>query len=259
MDYYKNRKALSAAAQKHHQMAVRDYAEKIRWSVEHTIVYGGDAKMPTPSASTETPKVLFISADSVYATAKATKEFAGKKVAVLNFASYQNPGGKYLEGSSAQEEMLCHASTLYECLDAQRGYYDWNKQHKNHALYTDRALYIPSVSFKWDEYVCEADVITCAAPNRTAYTKYFSDPDADQKNTAAMRSRITFIKAIAEENHVDVLILGAFGCGVFGQDQDEVAALFQEVFRNSSVPVLVFAVPAGINAKNAEAFRRLFG
>ena len=33
---------------------------------------------------------------------------------------------------------------------------------------------------------------------------------------------------IAKENHVGTLILGAFGCGVFGQDAGEVAEIFKE-------------------------------
>ena len=36
-----------------------------------------------------------------------------ERLAALNFASFKNPGGMYMEGSSAQEESLCHYSILY--------------------------------------------------------------------------------------------------------------------------------------------------
>ena len=102
---------------------------------------------------------------------------AGKRVAVLNFASSTNPGGGVTYGSSAQEECLCRCSTLYHCLDIDMM---WDKFYKPHRkagdpLYNDDCLYTPGVTvFKSDISFPErmeekdwyqVDVITCAAPN----------------------------------------------------------------------------------------------
>lgn len=85
-----------------------------------------------------------------------------KRTAILNFASYKNAGGMFLQGSSAQEESLCHASFLYNVLSEFKDYYAWNDKHKNRALYENRALYSPDVVFTndsvgtlcWCNYMC---------------------------------------------------------------------------------------------------------
>ena len=55
---------------------------------------------------------------------------------------------------------------------------------------------------------------------------------------------------IANENQIDTLILGAYGCGVFGQNPKKVASLFLEC-APGKVKTIIFAVPQG---KNYESF-----
>ena len=68
------------------------------------------------------------------------------RVAILNFASYKNPGGMFLNGSIAQEEALCHASNgvLFEVLSSEKvfdAFYEQNRKMLNRALYHDNLLY----------------------------------------------------------------------------------------------------------------------
>lgn len=64
---------------------------------------------------------------------------------------------------------------------------------------------------------------------------------------------------IAEENDVKTLILGAYGCGVFGQDAKEVAGIFKKFLTtmHTSFDTVVFAVPDGMNG-NYREFARVF-
>lgn len=173
------------------------------------------------------------------------------KVAVLNFASYRNPGGRFIDGSNAQEECLCHESNLYNILRNFTSYYKDNNSNPNRNLYTDRALYSPDVIFNKGDNIVKADVITCAAPNWTAAKKWNVSPI---ENALVLAQRIQFIKDIAELEKVDVLILGAWGCGVFGQNPQTVAKLFNFIFRDTKIKNIFYAIPKGLNSYNFDSF-----
>ena len=248
MNYWASRDRNIKAAQAHHEEMLKKYPWEIADSIDETIVYGGDGRVLEGRESvSRSHTAMFCDKDTVSALIDEGHDNPGEKIVVLDFASYQNPGGKFLEGSSAQEESLCHASTLFECLSAQKNYYDYNKLHKNYSLYTDRALYVPDVIFesKTGENVV-SDVIACAAPNRRAYAKHFSTefPDFDKRNREATASRIRFIRDIAEENRADVLILGAFGCGAFQNPPTIVAEAMARAAEkyNHAFEIIEFAV-----------------
>lgn len=179
-----------------------------------------------------------------------------------------SPGGKFLEGSSAQEESLCLRSNLYALLSRREDYYAWNREHKNRALYTNRALYFQDVRFYAEgaeasgrlaeSVLC--GVITCAAPNKYAARKYCHVTDVE--NTKALMSRCRFVFDVARNNEVKILILGAFGCGVFGQDAREVASIFCKLLlsENWGFESVRFAIPKrGETDENWNAFVKVFG
>ena len=177
--------------------------------------------------------------------------------AVLNFASYNNPGGNFINGSKAQEECLCHESYLYNVLKGRIGYYKINHKNKNRSLYTDRALYSPNVRFTKECKDVFCDVITCAAPNKTAAQKYYNV--SDEENSEVLKERIEFVLKIAQDNGVDNLILGAYGCGVFGQDPLEVAKIFKEFLsgKYKCFNKVIFAIPNKLEV-NYRCFQRIF-
>lgn len=71
-----------------------------------------------------------------------------------------------------------------------------------------------------------------------------------------MARRVDFVISIAEEQKCDTVILGAWGCGVFGQDPAVVARLFKERLKKSSLKRAVFAIPG--NNRNYTEFEKTF-
>ncbi len=191
------------------------------------------------------------------AIAENKMEHPDEKTAVLNFASYKEPGGRFIDGCMAQEEALCHASALYNVLKCSYSCYEWNRQHLNRALYLNRGIYSPEVPFVFGGTMVKCDVITVAAPNKNAAQKYCKV--TDEENSLVLRGRVRFVLDIAEANQVDTLILGAYGCGVFGQDPKEVAEIFLELLESGKYGFrkVVFPIPAGKDG-NLAAFQEVF-
>ena len=169
-------------------------------------------------------------------------------IGVLNFASFTSPGGGFLNGQMAQEEHLCHNSNLYERLSIESEYYAYNVKHKNNGAYENRAIFSYDVNFidpDRPDHEYMVDVITCAAPNKSVIKYHPLQWD----NTEVLKNRIEFILNIAQAEDLQILILGAWGCGVFGQDPVEVAKLFKEQLTSGkyNFEKVIFAIPTGFN------------
>ncbi|MCR4743374.1 MAG: TIGR02452 family protein [Treponema sp.] len=193
----------------------------------------------------------------------------GKKVAVLNFANAFNPGGGVLYGSRAQEESLCRISNLYDCITDPQMIKEFYTPHRNSLddLANDDAIYSPDIIvFKSDvslpnmrpqEEWFKADVITCAAPCI----------DFNEKNVTVRQlvdlheSRARQILNIALVNKIDVLILGAFGCGAFRNPPEIVAKVYKAVLKEylHSFEIIEFAIYCpDKQARNFSVFNNIF-
>ena len=247
--YWENKNSRATKAVEHVTEMEEKYKLEIEESIKNTEICDGSKLTEGPSEY----DIELWDTDSVSAVLKSTG-----KTCVLNFASYKQPGGMYLQGSRAQEECLCHESTLYNVLKSQTLYYEYNNHNLNKALYFNRALYSPNIIFERDGDVKKADVLTCAAPNFTAANKYCG---IDEKiNSRYIRSRISFLLSHLSDKDLDTIVLGAFGCGVFGQDPVEVATIFieeiEKVFHSNRKTKFVFAV-IDANSDNYAAFDKI--
>jgi len=186
---------------------------------------------------------------------------AGKSVCMLNFASARKPGGGFINGSVAQEESLARTSNLYKSLLTYTEMYEAGKSLRG--LYSDYIGYSGNISFfKNDnaEYLPKpiyANVITSAAVNINAISK-----NETSMVDSTMKSRINKILKIALDNNQYNLVLGAFGCGVFGNKPLHVANLFKEVLADyencfETVTFAVYDIKEGKPAYSA--FKEIFG
>lgn len=257
MVYVNEKETRAQQAVIHTEEMEKIFGSEIKKAIRDTTIYDVDFACARDSGEDEkrSRRITLEMLDSVSAIMKAEEE--GYRIAVLNFASYRNPGGGFIGGSKAQEECLCHESFLYNVLSQKREFYDWNNQHKNHALYRNRGMYTPGVIFVRGEKQVSCDVITCAAPNFSAAYKYQNV--SHKENHDVLRDRIRFVLDIARENRINTLILGAYGCGVFGQDPREVAGIFKEYLETKykCFEKVIFAIPKGRDG-NCQAFAEVW-
>lgn len=253
--YWINKEQREQTAKEHTEQMDYDFFDEIKDCVAETFEYSPDFKIDLKDYNHEDTKtnIILCDLDSV----SAIFEYKDEVTAVLNFSSYKNPGGMFIKGSKAQEECLCHESYLYNVLREMSDFYAWNNQHKNKALYLNRALYTEDVLFERDDRYAYCDVLTCAAPNKTAAQKYCNV--SNKKNFEVLESRIKFVMDIAAYSEAKTLILGAYGCGVFGQDPYEVAKIFKEILDKypKLFKTVVFAIP-NKNSENYKAFKEVF-
>ncbi len=216
--------------------------------------------MPVATAEGCMPTVSVVDQDSVAAVLERGRGLASAcDLALLDFASFTNPGGGYDRGSWAQEEALCAESTLFNVLREQRAWYGENRRRNiNCELYRNRGLVVPKVRFERDQYHSYADVIVVAAPNARRARENYRIDDATLR--AAMRERIRFVLAIADELGHKKLILGAYGCGVFGWDAAQVAELFRAELATGAhvAEQVVFAIPRARFDENLPKFQHAF-
>ena len=185
---------------------------------------------------------------------EAAKAYMGKKTAVLNFANNHSIGGApFIAG--AQEESLCRCSTLLPCLEAMREpfYQKHIRQYETKEIGNignDDLIYTPDVVvFKTDERTdpiypkmmeqnewYKVDVITSAAPQ-------MQKMNYRPKNyEEIITSRVKKILDVAAKEKVEVLILGAWGCGAFKNDSNVVANAFFTLLKNYNFKTVEFAL-----------------
>lgn len=222
-------------------------------------------------------KDSFALAKSVYDKYKSdlTNENS-KNILVLNLASPVNPGGGVRKGATAQEEDLCRKSSLLLSLESDKAkkYYNYNRSYRNkHDTYmgTDAMMFTPEVEvikvqegYFLDETFI-VSVLTCAAPS----IRKGKEEMTESEYRSLVYNRIVKMLKCSAYFGYKYLVLGAWGCGAFGNDARVISDLFfkalneleychmttKDLFRRVDFAVL----DRTYNQYNYKEFKRNFG
>lgn len=156
------------------------------------------------------------------------------RILVLNLANPVNPGGGVRRGAKAQEEDLCRRSSLLLSLEGREAwaYYSYNRNLHTY-MGSDGIIITPDVEILKDENgnLLEDSVIvsvmTCAAP----MVRRGLEGMSDEEYREMVYKRITGMLKTAAYLGYKVLVLGAFGCGAFGNDARVVSDLFYKAIK----------------------------
>ncbi|MCD8364328.1 MAG: TIGR02452 family protein [Clostridiales bacterium] len=158
-------------------------------------------------------------------------------ILVLNLASGTQPGGRTRNGANAQEEDLCRRTSLLLSLESEaaRRYYSYNNERKTR-MGSDAVMLSPNVEVIKDsssETLSDPfriSVMSCSAP----MVRLGLEGMSQQEYEMMLYQRIQGMLLVAASRGYRHLVLGAFGCGVYGNDAATVSDLFYRAIQNLS-------------------------
>lgn len=232
-------------------------------AVAGTRLYEPDTPLTISSAATTGEAAgrvmtMEVAGESTLRAARRLVRERDGDVAALVFASARNPGGGFLNGAQAQEESIARSSGLHPCLLAAGDFYAHHRAH-GELTYSDRVIYSPGVPVFRDDRnellpaPYAVTFLTAAAPNLGAVRR--NQPERVAEVPVVLRRRAARVLAVAAAHGHRRLVLGAWGCGVFGNDPAEVATAWAEALRDRPFEHVTFAVLG----PNRPEFEAVFG
>ena len=178
-------------------------------------------------------KVRVISSDTIDAALTLPRS-KYEKPCILNMANATSAGGGFKHGALAQEEALCYRTSLHRTLKIKHyplgdkeGIYSPDVMVIRKSMKDGHGLLdlrepkeLPVISAVSVAAVCRPDIATTLSGAK----KYSND--ADKK--LMMEKMRLMLRMTIRHRHTQ-FVLGAFGCGAFGNPREEVARMFVEV------------------------------
>ena len=218
-----------------------DWSETVRTACESKVSIPPETDLPSGRTSLFAETIVQVANETTLGASKRLVD-GGKRPLALNFANGSETGGGFLRGATAQEEALCRSSALYATL-VDDSMYDFHRTHELRAESSEWAILSPNVPVFRDDRGMELDepwllsFITCAAP----YAPSVGNPMSGD----LLQKRIARVLSIARAYGYSELVLGAWGCGAFGNDARRTASDFRSALEGAfagAFSEVVFAI-----------------
>jgi len=244
-------------------------------SVKDSVLYRDDnfeLELPIKKYKTE----FYVAAmDCLEAAAEAAKKWKTKPVVLVN-GSDNHPGGGFTSGVSAQEEDICRRTSLIHCLDDPwflEPHRSWSYPIPEFGtMYSKDVFLFRHGAAKG--YAFMRRPMKLGFINQAAY----QSPPLKQKGNQLMLSnrdrkgvlrKLAAVLSTAFKHNHEVLILGAFGCGVRENPPNVISQLFHQLLGEGGrfegvFRAIIFAIvdcrPARHNPNgNLHPFAKTFG
>ena len=232
-------------------------SSRARTGIQSTALLTDIPSLPAPPRNTPPPKVALYNTDTLLA-ARALNS-PGYKVGVLNMASPLRPGGGFLQGAFSQEESLCLRTTLYPAL-----------QERYYRLPDVGVLYTPDVMVyrdPEDKELSKAErwFVDVASAGMMRFPDVLEGRYVREKDREMVRGKMRMVMRAFVEAGVKRVVLGAWGCGAYGNPVVEVVEAWKSVLVGGKrgmkeewkgVEEVVFAI---LDESMAEEWKSLWG
>lgn len=244
-----------------------DIHDQIKFSVDNSRAYVPEYHytIPPPPENANLNNIEFTKETTIGAGYRLVVQEHYDKTVALNFANGVEQGGGWIRGAKAQEEAIVRCSSLILSLkpslspDHVKGkkpdditingkqykrvscMYHSNRQfeqdnYEEGPLSTDYQLLNPDVVVFRDDQFNFLDepfklsfITSPACYARGYYNVAGRTENSIQKVNSVMLNRIRKIILLAIEEGYECIILGAYGCGAFGNNSSDVAKMFHKV------------------------------
>ena len=219
---------------------VVDWAALVDAAVAGKVSIAPDDPLPDPRGGAFAETRVEVCNETTLGAARRLVD-RGFQPLALNFANGLHPGGGFLHGARAQEEVLCRSSALFATLVGDPMYDAHAQRHLPDS--SDWLVYSPQVPvFRTDDGTTLdepwlLDFVTGAAP----YAPTVGQP----RSGDLLQKRIHRVLAVARAYGHSALVLGAWGCGAFRNDPVRTARDFRHALENEfrgAFEVVTFAV-----------------